>query len=99
MLTVHLRKRREGHPIMLDKIQEIISKGIQVQKLDKVFKWIRVKRNAILVFSVILLISAGIFSATALATNNESTLKKGMLKAYFTYCDGQNIAVVENKED
>jgi LysM repeat protein len=72
-------------------------KGLEI--VDKLYNWMRLRRNIFIALSVIFLISAGAFSIKALATNNGSTLKDDMTEAYFTYFDGQNIGLVKDKGD
>ncbi|HHZ13553.1 MAG: peptidoglycan DD-metalloendopeptidase family protein [Caldicoprobacterales bacterium] len=67
--------------------------------LDKLYNWVRLRRNIVIALSVIFLISAGVFSVKALAVNNESSLEDDMTEAFFTYFDGQKIGLVKDKGD
>ena len=50
--------------------------------LDKLYNWVRLRRNIVIALSVIFLISAGVFSVKALAVNNESSLEDDMTEAF-----------------
>lgn len=66
--------------------------------LDKAYKWIKNKSIAPILLSAIIITSAGTFSTTARATDEESTLKESMQKACFAYYDGHNIGAVQGSQ-
>ncbi len=72
---------------------------MQLKILDKIPKWLKSKKVIIVLLCAIFFTSAGVFSMTVWATDNETGLKDNMSKAYFVHYDGHNIGAVKEKAE
>ena len=74
--------------------------GMKPELLGKVLKWMRTRNIGIILLAVVIIISAGLFSTTARATDDKGSYEDGdLLKAYFAYYNGHKIGLVQDRAD